>query len=37
MGEHVQTMCRQAVIVVLPEVIASVIAAAIWWEVAVAE
>ena len=37
-GEHVQTMGRQAVIVVLPEVtrIAGVIAIASWWEAAVA-
>ena len=32
MGEHVQTMGRQAATVVFPEVIANVIAIASWWE-----
>jgi hypothetical protein len=35
MGEHVQTTGRQTVTVVLPEVIAIVIAS--WWETAAAE
>ena len=37
MGEHAQTMGKQAVTVVFPEVVASVIAIASWWEAAVAE
>jgi len=37
MGEHVQTMGRQAATVVLSEVMAMMIANANWWETAASE